>query len=315
MRLKLFRAAEMAQAMADIRVELGPDALILSSRRIPGGIEVTAATEAEADIPAPVPVPLECQTWPASNHSLGNQVAGQHPGREAALAYHGVPALLASRLMAGPLPLALATALRFKAIPTAQGSPPILVVGTPGAGKTLTVARLATRLVMAGVKPLVISADGQRAGAVEQLGAFTNLLGVGLLVASQPAALGRALARRAEGAPVLIDAPGCDALDPGRCAEVAALACAAGAAILVVMPGGMDPGEAAEIAAAFASIGAGMMVANRLDISRRLGGVLAAAHVGLALVEAGIGPGAADGLVPITAAMLAERLQRMENRQ
>ncbi len=308
MRLKLFRAAEMSQAMADIRTELGPDALILSSRRIPGGIEVTAATEAET--PAPVPAPAEGQPWRTSNQS-----AEQRPAREAALAYHGVPAALASRLMAGPLPLALATALRFKALPTARDNPPILVVGMPGAGKTLTVARLATRLVMAGVKPLVVSADGQRAGAVEQLGAFTSLLGVGLLVASQPAALGRALARRAEGVPVLIDAPGCDALDPGRCEEMAALAGAAGAAILVVMPGGIDPSEAAEIAAAFASIGAGMMVANRLDISRRLGGVLAAAHGGLALVEAGIGPGAADGLVPITAAMLADRLHRMEYRQ
>jgi len=292
-RLKLFRAADMPRAMVDIRAELGPDALILSSRRIPGGIEVTAATEAEADPPAPPQAP--------------------EPGREAALGYHGVPAILASKLMAGPLPLALAVALRFKATPVKRGDPPLLVVGPPGAGKTLTVARLATRLVMGGVKPLVISADGQRAGAVEQLGAFTNLLGVGLLVASQPVALGRALARRAEGAPVLIDAPGCDALDSARREEMAALAEVAGAALLVVMPGGTDPSEAAEIAAAFASIGATMMVANRLDIARRLGGVLAAAHAGLALVEAGIGPGAADGLVPITPGLLADRLHRTEN--
>lgn len=293
MQLKLFRAADMPRAMVDIRAELGPDALILSSRRIPGGIEVTAATEAEADPPAPPQAPDE--------------------GREAALAYHGIPAALATKLMAGPLPLALAVALRFKATPVRRGDPPLLVVGSPGTGKTLTVARLATRLVMGGVKPLVISADGQRAGAVEQLGAFTNLLGLGLLMASQPVALGRALARRAEAAPVLIDAPGCDALDPARREEMAALAEAAGAALLVVMPGGTDPGEAAEIAAAFASIGAAMMVANRLDISRRLGGVLAAAHAGLALVEAGIGPGAADGLVPITPGMLADRLHRTEN--
>ena len=51
------------------------------------------------------------------------------------------------------------------------------------------------------------------------------------------------------------------------------------------------------------------MVATRLDLSRRLGGVLAAAHAGkLALTEAGVGPGAADGLVPLTAAFLAARL-------
>ncbi len=105
MRLKLFRAAGMPQAMAEIRAELGLDALILSSRRIAGGIEVTAASEAEADIPALA------------------QLSEQ--GREAALAHHGIPAVLASKLMAGPLPLALAVTLRFKAIPTDRGSPPL----------------------------------------------------------------------------------------------------------------------------------------------------------------------------------------------
>jgi flagellar biosynthesis protein FlhF len=52
-----------------------------------------------------------------------------------------------------------------------------------------------------------------------------------------------------------------------------------------------------------------MLVATRLDVTRRLGAVLAAAHAGgLALSEAGIGPGAADGLVPMTPGLLAERL-------
>ena len=45
MRVKLFRAAEMTAAMALIRAELGVDALILSSRRVPEGVEVTAALE------------------------------------------------------------------------------------------------------------------------------------------------------------------------------------------------------------------------------------------------------------------------------
>ncbi len=297
MRLKLYRAAGMPQAMAEIRAELGADALILSTRRIAGGIEVTAAAEGEADIAAQPPPRAKAGACPL-----------------AAFAYHGVPALLAEKLAAGPLQLALTTSLRFGKLPVARGARPILVVGPPGAGKTLTVARLATRLVLQGAKPVVITADGQRAGAVEQLAAFTNLLQIGLLVASQPAALLRAMGRRVDDAPVLIDAPGCDALDPARAEEIAALAATGGAAILVVIPAGIDPVEAAEIAAAFGAIGATMMVANRLDISRRLGGVLAAAASGLALVEAGIGPGAADGLVPLTAGMLAERLTgtRME---
>jgi flagellar biosynthesis protein FlhF len=51
------------------------------------------------------------------------------------------------------------------------------------------------------------------------------------------------------------------------------------------------------------------MVATRLDLARRIGGVLAAAHAGLAIAEGGVGPGAADGLVPLTPELLARRLQ------
>jgi flagellar biosynthesis protein FlhF len=78
----------------------------------------------------------------------------------------------------------------------------------------------------------------------------------------------------------------------------------------------MDPAETADLAAAYAAAGASQLVATRLDQSRRLGGILAAAEAGrLALTEAGIGAGAADGLVPLTPAFLAERLlqTRMAN--
>ena len=143
--------------------------------------------------------------------------------------------------------------------------------GSPGAGKTLSTVRLATRLVMAGTMPLVITADGQRAGATEQLAAFTRVLGLNLLVASQPAALARALARRENGTPVLIDAPGTDAFDPAQRELLATLAAATQAQIALVLPAGIDPAEAAEIAAAHAEGGARLLVATRLDTARRLG--------------------------------------------
>ena len=77
---------------------------------------------------------------------------------------------------------------------------------------------------------------------------------------------------------------------------------------MLVLPAGLDPAEAADLARAFAAAGANLLVATRLDLAHRLGGVLAAASAGLALTEAGIGPGAADGLLPITPEWLAARL-------
>lgn len=79
----------------------------------------------------------------------------------------------------------------------------------------------------------------------------------------------------------------------------------------MVLPAGLDAGEAADLAGAYAACGARLLAATRLDLARRIGGVLAAAGAGLALAEAGIGPGAADGLVPMTPDLLATRLMRV----
>ncbi len=287
MRLKLYRAPSVNEAMARVRAELGPDALILATRRVAEGVEVTAALEPD-ELAAPPP----------------------DPERERLLAWHGVPPKLAQALAAGPLEATLERALRFGSLGLdAADARPVLFAGPPGAGKTLTVARLATRLVMAGASPLVITTDGQRAGATEQLAAFTRLLGLTLIVASHPVTLARALQRRKPGHPVLIDAQGTDPFDPAHQDEIAGLAATANAATALVLPAGLDPGEAADLAAAFAAAGASLLVATRLDLARRLGWLVSAADAGkLTIAEAGIGSGAADGLTALTPAFLASRL-------
>ncbi len=283
MRLKLYRAPSVAAAMALVRAELGDDALILTTRRTAEGVEVTAALE-----PAPAPI-----TPP-------------DPARLAALRFHGVPAPLAASLAAGPFEPSLQTNLRFAPIELGHRAP-LLLAGPPGAGKTLTVARLATRLVMQGRAPLVVCTDEDRAGAAEQLAAFTRVLGIGLVMAPDPVALARAVARRQDGEAVLIDTAGIDPFSPADQARIAALANVAGARTALALPAGLDAQESADIAAAFAAAGAALLVATRMDVARRIGGILAAAAA-LPLAEAGVGPGAADGLRPMTPGLLAARL-------
>ena len=289
MRLKLYRAPALAEAIARVRAELGGEALILSTRRVADGVEVTAALDNDQDNASPA----------------------LDPRRLEGFRHHGVTATMARKLERGPLAFALSAALRFGSLPLGAGASPLLLVGPPGGGKTLTAARLATRLVMGGAAPVVITADGKRAGATEQLAAFTRLLGVPLLAASHPVTLARALARREAGAPVIIDAPGLDPFDANQADELAALSGTAAATMVVVLPAGLDTAEAADLAQAFAALSATFMIATRLDVARRLGGVLAAAERGLILAEAGVGPGAADGLAPLTPELLASRLMRI----
>jgi flagellar biosynthesis protein FlhF len=291
MHLRVIRAETMSAALARVRLELGDEALILSTKRIQGGIEIAAATEPVEDMPDPLP-PLA----PA---------AALDPAREAALIWHGVPCGLHAGLAGDDLAEALAQTFRFQALPL--GTTPLLLAGPPGAGKTLTIAKLAARLALDGQRPMVVTADGARAGAVEQLAAFTKLLDLDLTVAPHPATLAKAMARRDAARPVLIDAPGMDALDSAEHDMLVGLASAAGAAIALVLPANLDPHEAADIAEAHAAAGAAHLVATRLDRARRIGAVLAAGHH-LAIAECGTGAGVADGLAPPDPQLLAARL-------
>ena len=58
-----------------------------------------------------------------------------------------------------------------------------MLVGLPGAGKTVTTAKLATKAVMSGAKINVITTDRVRAGGVQQLEAFTDILKLDLMCA------------------------------------------------------------------------------------------------------------------------------------
>jgi len=290
MRLKLFRAARMAEAMAAVRAELGEEAVILGTRRVAEGVEVTAALEPEEPVIIPPVAPAPQAALPAP------------------FAYHGLPCALALKLTVEPLEQALARHLVFADLPDAVARP-LLLAGPPGAGKTLTCAKLAARMVLAGHTPLVISCDDQRAGATEQLAAFTRVLGLNLLLAPGAGTLSKALARRVAGQPAVIDTAGCDPFAGDQAETLRGLCLAAQAAVVLVLPAGLDAAEAADCARGFAALGARHLVPTRLDVTRRLGGVLAAADAaGLTLTEAGTGPDVAGGLTVLTPSFLAARL-------
>lgn len=308
MRLKTFTAPSMAEAMQLVKTHLGSDAIIVSTQKGDGGlgVRITAAIEAIEDED-----PYEQHDYQDDADPL-DEIAD-------ALAHHNVPGELADRLTraAGSLDaddplLALAGALdqqfKFQPLPTA-GRRPIMLIGMPGAGKTVTAAKLATRAVMNRRPVAVITTDTQRAGGYEQLHAFTRLLEVDLQRAATPGELRDAVAAARQDALVIVDCAGGNPFDPDEAGRQRKLVAAIEAEVVLVLAAGVDPLDAADLAHAYAAIGARRLLATRLDIARRLGGILSAASAGrLAFAEVGIGANVAEGLGPLNPVSLARLL-------
>jgi flagellar biosynthesis protein FlhF len=312
MRLKTFTAATTAEAMTQIRRELGADAIIVSSRRDADGcgVRVVAAIEEAGDGPraAPALVPFK----PASARVL--DVVRQ------ALIGHGTPAALAEALAdaaaafstADPT-LALAGALdgtlAFAPLPAEKAPGAVVLVGAPGTGKTVTAAKLAHRAYAAGRSVGVVSTDRARAGGVEQLAAFTRILGIDLEVAPTPEKLAAAVMRLGHREALIVDAAHANPFDASQMQFLAEMVAAAQAQPVLVLPAGGDPAEATDQARAFRDLGARTAIVTRLDATRRLGGVLAVARDSpLALAGVGDSPQVATGLSAVNPVSLARRL-------
>ncbi|MBV8651525.1 MAG: AAA family ATPase [Alphaproteobacteria bacterium] len=311
MRLRTFTARTMPEAMALVRQHLGTDAIILSTGSGEGGaISVTAALD-PADPPRP--------DMMASAADLPPPVDVTEQMLEA-LAGHGTPPRLVDSLLqvALELPardavLALAGALdaTFSFTPLTDRKPPhpLMLVGAPGAGKTVSIAKLAARAVLAGQKIRVISSDTVRAGAIAQLEAFTRLLGVKLHRAENARQLGELVAKAGDDEIVLIDSAGINPYNASDRDELADLIGAARAEPVFVLPAGGDLYDTVEITQAFRALGSTRLLVTRLDMVHRLGSVLAAAADShLSFSDAGISPDVAQGLTPLNPVALARLL-------
>lgn len=207
------------------------------------------------------------------------------------------------------LTAALEHLFSFRPLARKQPGLPQMMVGPPGAGKTLVTAKLAARSVLKGERVAVITTDTVRAGGVEQLSAFTKLMRVNLMKASDPRQLRDAI-EKAKGADrIFIDTAGSNPFDPQDMRRIARLAASTEIEPVLVLPAGIDADESGEIGRVYATLGVRALLPTRVDIARRLGGLLGAAHHGgMIFAEISSTPKVAEGLNALTPERLAHLL-------
>ena len=258
MKLKSYFATTVEAAVALARQELGPEAMLMNSRKTPPESRHLGEYEVVFALVESAPASEASAVVDTQNDRLAEEIAGlKHRidrmsasfarARFAGPASRMTPevtrilcclieadvedepaAEIALRAAQSPggLREALSSSIRFDDTlgRGEAGRKVVALVGPPGSGKTTTLAKLATRYGVACRRPTqIISADGYRIGAADQLRAYAGVLGVGFQSVETPHALSVALDEHRHKDLVLIDTPGLAEREMDECAGLAAL--------------------------------------------------------------------------------------------
>ncbi|MBM3617738.1 MAG: hypothetical protein FJX23_04255 [Alphaproteobacteria bacterium] len=185
----------------------------------------------------------------------------------------------------------------------------IMLVGPAGVGKTLAIAKICAHRIADKMPVSVLTIDNKRAGGVEQLQAFTEIMGLEVGVASGRSELRQALKESKLGVPLVIDSFGTNPYSFAELKELTDFANLNGIEPVLVLAAGMNADEAADTVRAFSFLGLKRLIVTRIDSTRRLGAILAAADAGkIALADMTVSAQVAGGLEAVNPAKLAQVL-------
>jgi flagellar biosynthesis protein FlhF len=304
MRLKTFEADNMNDALRLVREVLGDDAVILSSSRSPSGKGITVT----AGVDAP-----EEDGIIAMNRG---RMDGAIREIDKILEYHGVPQFLSDKItdtcrliefidISSALEKSLSLLFSFAPLEL-DTNKSLMMVGPPGSGKTITTAKIAAQAVMSGLSPNIITLDTRRAGGVEQLKAFTDILELPLNICESPDEFAEVFQ---VGALNIIDSFGGNPYDYDELRELAAYVDQADIEPVLVNPAGLDVSEAADIASAFGFVGVKRLIVTRTANAKRFGGILASTNsAGMALAGYSGDSRVSEAFVPFNVQRLAALL-------
>ena len=343
MQLRTFLAKDMREALANVRSEMGPEAVIVASERAKGGgimvrvaldteeteagVETVARELAAALNPRPAPPGFETNYRDGLIRRLRGERSAAAPN---AVGFNRAELLMLLRVHRAPdglvpmlaeaaersglsdMTLALASALdkRMRTNPLdIENAKALLLAGPPGAGKTAVAAKIAAHARLTGREIELIAGDVVGAGAVARLETFAKHVGARIVLAETADMLAKAINEStAKNILSVIDTAGFDPRNAKSRTAYAALARIEGVEAIGVVAAANDAEEISEVSAALVTLGVKRMIVTGLDLARRAGAVLAAATQGADLAHVTRSPFVAGGLETLTPLSLARIL-------
>ncbi|MCC6425374.1 MAG: flagellar biosynthesis protein FlhF [Phycisphaerales bacterium] len=178
--------------------------------------------------------------------------------------------------------------------PRTDGPKPLVIalIGPTGVGKTTTIAKLAAEHALrARLRVALITADRYRIGAVDQLQAYAEIIGVPMQIAGTPDEMARAVDRVRQCDLVLIDTAGRSPKDNQRVDELRAVVDAASADHrLLVLSAAASEAAMRRVAGRFAALRPSGLVLTKLDEAAHMGSLVnlpRAAHLPISHITTG----------------------------
>ncbi|MGB9612223.1 MAG: zeta toxin family protein, partial [Bryobacteraceae bacterium] len=170
--------------------------------------------------------------------------------------------------------------LSFRPEPAGQCRPAVIVLaGPPGAGKTSTLVKIAMREAIAKRRSAaIVSTDGFRVAASEQLRTYAAILGLPYALAETPAALRQAAAENASRDLILVDTPGFSRSEQDWALEWARMLDEIpGRETLLVLPASLRTVDLLDGLRWWSMLSPTALVFSRMDETSRIGGWVSAA--------------------------------------
>ncbi len=331
MRMKVFRAASLADAISAARADMGSEAVILSSVRTSEGVELRAAVDPERARPRFFPnrragdgetaeeartgarsaPPVHANGMPGINiraalrHLLVQEGADELFAQSVAAAGANLGGANPSTALAG----ALQAMMNFAPIPAGPDRS-IVLVGEAGSGRSLTAGKLALTAEIGGFGVELMSFEAERMGGRERVACAARRPLEAIFSPANPAGmLTEIAALRLEDTRFILDAPPLDLRAGDPFAPAREWADAADAEMVGVLSAQGHPGEMSDLVDRFKEAGIRRIILTRLDLSRKKAAALGAiSRSRLSLAQLGMGLMVPGGLLPASAHRLVRIL-------